>query len=219
MSDEDCVIDKALTLMPVALDPYDEASCWTLNRIRRLLVEIKEGKGTPGHLSALKGLAHDLTGEAVESVALSLLALIEENSGPLLDHIVDKRCSKGVCFGYQPSPCQSACPAYIDIPTFVALIGQGRYEEATDVILQDSPFPWTCGLICPHPCEDACLRGEEDESISIQLMKAFTAKITADSGGYRKGPVLDKKPEKVAVIGSGPSGLSAAYFWPGKGIM
>lgn len=214
---KDCVIDKALTLMPATLDPYDEASCRTLNQIRRLLVEIKEDRGTPGHLTALKNLARDLTGEAVEPIGLSLLALIEENRDPFLEHLVDKRCSKGVCFDYQPSPCQSACPAYIDIPTFVALIGQGRYEEATDVILQDSPFPWTCGLICPHPCEDACLMGEKDASISIQLMKAYTAKITAGSGGYRKGSLPDKKPEKVAVIGSGPSGLSAAYFLAREG--
>ncbi len=214
---KDCVIDKALTLVPAALDPYDEASCRILNQIRRLLVEIKEGKGTPGHMSALKSLASDLTGEAVEPVGLSLLALIEKNKDPFLEHLVDKRCSKDVCFGYQSSPCQSACPAYIDVPTFIALIGQGRYEEATDVILQDSPFPWTCGLICPHPCEDACLRGEQDESIRIQLMKAYTAEITSSSSGYRKGPLPEKKPEKIAVIGSGPSGLSAAYFLARKG--
>ena len=217
MNLKDCVIDKALTLVPAALDPYDEASCRKLNQIRRLLVEIKEGMGTPGHLTALKNLARDLNGDAVGPIGLSLLALFEDNLDTFLAHLVDKRCSNGVCFNYQASPCQSACPAYIDIPTFVALIGQGRYEDATDVILQDSPFPWTCGLICPHPCEDACLRGEENASISIQLMKAYTAKITADRGGYRKSAVPEKRPEKVAVIGSGPSGLSAAYFLARKG--
>ena len=177
MSDKDCVIDKALTLLPAGLDRQSEDSCRILNRIKRLLVEIKEGKGTPGHLTALKSLARDLnlTGETVEPVGLSLLTLIEENRGSFLEHMLDKRCSSGVCFDYHPAPCQSACPAYIDIPTFVALIGQGRYEEATEVILQDNPFPWTCGLICPHPWEDACLRGEPVTSICSQRMKAYTA--------------------------------------------
>lgn len=203
--------------MPAALEPYDEASSRTLNRIKRLLAEIKEGKGTSGHLSALKSLVNDLTGKAVDAVGRPLQKLLIEHKDHFSDHVDNRRCSADRCFGYKPAPCQSACPAYIDIPTFIALIGQGRYEEATDVILQDSPFPWTCGLICPHPCEEACLQGEQEESIRIQLMKAYAAKITADNKGYRKRPAVEKKPEKVAVIGSGPSGLSAAYFLARKG--
>jgi NADH-quinone oxidoreductase subunit F len=214
---KNCVIDKALRLMPEVLDQYDEDSRRTLNQIKRLLVEIKESKGMPGHLPALKRLAQGLTGKAGESWGLPLLALLQGNKDQFLDHVVNNNCSAGECFSYQPSPCQSACPAYIDIPTFIALIGQGRYEEATDVILQDSPFPWTCGLVCPHPCEGACVRGERDGAIRIQLMKAYAAKITADRKGYPKPPARDKKPEKVAVIGSGPSGLSVAYFLGRKG--
>ncbi|MBC8442469.1 MAG: FAD-dependent oxidoreductase [Deltaproteobacteria bacterium] len=214
----DCIIHKTLTLIPAGSDRYDEDTRQTLNRIKRLLVEIKEGKGLLDHLPTLKTLASSLRGRAVEPIGLlPLLELLKENEKQLLDHVVNKHCSAGVCFAHQPAPCQSACPAYIDIPTVIALIGQGRYDEATEVILQDSPFPWTCGLICPHPCEDACLRGERDEPVSIQLMKAYAAKITADGQGYRNRPVAEKRPEKVAVIGSGPSGLSAAYFLAMKG--
>lgn len=213
----DCIIEKTLSLIPAELDNYNEENRLRLNRIKRLLVEIQEGKGLPEHLPALTNLAQSLINTSLESIAKSLLSLLNKNKDQFLDHAVNKRCDQDNCFGYQPAPCQSACPAYIDIPTFIALIGQGRYDEATDVILQDNPFPWTCGLICPHPCEEACLRAEMDEPISIQLMKAYTAKITADTNGYRKSPVQERKSEKVAVIGSGPAGLSAAYFLARKG--
>jgi NADPH-dependent glutamate synthase beta subunit-like oxidoreductase/ferredoxin len=94
----------------------------------------------------------------------------------------------------------------------VAFIGEGRYAEATEVILRDMPFPWVCGMVCPHPCEDACLRSEMDEPVSIRLMKAYAARMASDRGRYPRPTVRQRRPEKVAVIGSGPAGLSAAYF-------
>src|SRR5512138_1077629 len=79
-----------------------------------------------------------------------------------------------------PAPCQMACPAGIDIPSYLALVAHGRYEEALDVIRQDNPFPWVCGLICPHPCETACTRAHLDNPINIKNLKAFVAEWAAN---------------------------------------
>ncbi len=110
------------------------------------------------------------------------------------------------------APCQINCPAGIDIPSFIALIGHGRYEEAVEVIRQDNPFPWVCGLICPNPCESWCQRRHLDKALCIKDLKATAAKMTMDSSGYKKPTPRNQYDEKVAVIGSGPAGLTCAYF-------
>lgn len=111
------------------------------------------------------------------------------------------------------APCQLNCPAGIDIPSFIALIGQGRFEEAVKVIREDNPFPWVCGLVCPNPCEAWCQRRYLDKPLCIKDLKAIAAKLTMEkAGGYKNPEPKNRYDEKVAVIGSGPSGLSAAYF-------
>jgi NADH-quinone oxidoreductase subunit F len=217
MSNERCPVRDAIELTLPNLDKCDGSEREILNRMLRLLTEIREGKGLVEHLEALNTLAERLEGDARASVGAPILSLMQEREEEFLTHIKEGRCPAGVCFTYQPAPCQRACPAHIDIPTFLTLVGQGRYDEATRVILKDIPFPWTCGLICPHPCEDACLRGEMDEPINIQLMKAYTAKMSMGQHGYGKPSVPYQRREKVAIIGGGPSGLSAAYFLALKG--
>jgi NADH-quinone oxidoreductase subunit F len=210
--DNRCFISKAIGDLYPCIDGSQGPEHSSVARIIRLLTEIREGKGTRDHLQALRGVAETLEGDAKQQVGAPVLSLLKERQEEFFCHLEEKKCAAGTCFQHLPAPCQNACPAHIDIPTFLALIGHGRYEEATEVILKDIPFPWACGLICPHPCEDACLRGEMDQPISIQLMKAYTARITADNGGYRSPAVAPRKPEKVAIVGAGPSGLSAAYF-------
>jgi len=217
MSEERCNVREAIKLILPNLGRTRGSTHGTLNRILRLLTEISEGKGLIEHLKTLTTLVGTLEGDAMDSMGLPILSLLREEEEQFMAHIMDGRCPAGVCFGYQPAPCQAACPAHIDIPTFITLIGQGRFEDATDVILKDMPFPWTCGLICPHPCEDACLRGEMDEPINIQLMKAYTAKMSMRRQGYRRPPISERRSEKVAIMGGGPSGLSAAYFLALKG--
>jgi NADH-quinone oxidoreductase subunit F len=219
MSDARCTVRDAIELILPNLDKYEGSEREILNRMLRLLTEIREGKGLVGHLEALNILAEMLEGDAGASVGVPILTLNEEKEEEFIAHIKEGRCPAGLCFAFQPAPCQTACPAHIDIPTFLTLIGQGRYDEATQVILKDIPFPWTCGLICPHPCEDACLRGEMDQPINIQRMKAYAAKASMGQHGYRKPLVPDQKKEKVAIVGGGPSGLSAAYFLAAKGYL
>jgi NADH-quinone oxidoreductase subunit F len=129
-----------------------------------------------------------------------------------LAHIRDRYCPSGVCPQLIPTSCQNACPAGIDVPSYVALIAQGKYEEAVGVIRQDNPFPWVCGLVCPAPCEKECKRGTVDKPVSIRALKAFAAKYVHEKAGGYTTALKTKRDEKVAVIGSGPAGLSAAYY-------
>ncbi len=111
-----------------------------------------------------------------------------------------------------PAPCQAACPAGIDVPSYVALIGHARYREAIDLIRRDNPFPWVCGLVCPHPCESACVKGYQDAPISIRALKGFVASTVEKLENEVVYHAPSRFLGKVAVIGSGPAGLTAAYF-------
>jgi heterodisulfide reductase subunit A-like polyferredoxin len=116
-------------------------------------------------------------------------------------YLIDKR---------DRSPCTHACPNHVNAHAYVSLIAQGKYQEAMEVILRTLPFPGTIGRICPHPCETVCRRGEVDAPISICALKRFVA----DQVDIEELPVpeIEKRDEKVAIIGSGPSGLTAAHF-------
>ncbi|MCE5336797.1 MAG: FAD-dependent oxidoreductase, partial [Desulfobacteraceae bacterium] len=108
------------------------------------------------------------------------------------------------------SPCANACPGQVNAHGYVSLIAQGRYEDAMKVIMRNLPLPGVLGRICPHPCESACRRGEVDEPVSICALKRFVAD-TVDMESLPI-PEIEKKNEKVAIVGSGPAGLTAAYF-------
>jgi NADPH-dependent glutamate synthase beta subunit-like oxidoreductase/Pyruvate/2-oxoacid:ferredoxin oxidoreductase delta subunit len=110
-----------------------------------------------------------------------------------------------------PAPCKVACPAGIPVQGYVALIAQGKFAEALALIREAIPFPGICGRVCHHPCEDACRRGEHDEPIAIQYLKRFVS----DNVLRPKSDVLrltSNIKNKVAIVGSGPAGLTAAYF-------
>jgi NADH-quinone oxidoreductase subunit F len=116
------------------------------------------------------------------------------------------------------APCQLNCPAGIDVPSYIALIGLGRYDEAIEIIRQDNPFPWVCGLVCTNPCESWCQRRYLDKAICIKDLKGLAARMVMDKGrGYTIPKPKNRYSEKVAVIGSGPAGMTAAYFlaWEG----
>lgn len=108
-------------------------------------------------------------------------------------------------------PCKYACPAGINVPLYVYLIGEGKYQEALGIIREKVPFPGALGRVCIHPCEEACRRSALNAPISIRFMKRFVA--DRDNGDWknyaRKSPSTGKK---VAVVGSGPAGLTAGYY-------
>jgi NADPH-dependent glutamate synthase beta subunit-like oxidoreductase len=109
------------------------------------------------------------------------------------------------------------CPAGLDIPTYVTLIGMGHDAEAIDVIRRDCPFPWVCGLVCTRPCEFMCVRARIDTPISIKFLKGFAAERAMSEGSYANPQKESDKHKKVCVIGAGPGGMSAAYYLALKG--
>jgi len=109
-------------------------------------------------------------------------------------------------------PCREACPAGLETAAYAALIGKGRFKEALEVIRKALPFPRTAGLICHHPCETACLRGQcLDEAVSLCALKAFVAGAVVPLSAAPLSPQAGKTGKKAAVIGAGPAGLTCAF--------
>ncbi len=126
--------------------------------------------------------------------------------GDFEEHVQNNRCLEGA---QNPVPCQSMCPAHVNVPGYISLIHEGRYTDAVSLIRLDNPFPAVCGLICEHPCEARCRRAMIDDALNIRGLKRYAAE-------HESMPILprmaEKTGKKVAVIGGGPAGLTAAYY-------
>ncbi len=110
------------------------------------------------------------------------------------------------------SPCKVACPAHISVQGYVALAAEGKYLEALRLVKAENPLPAICGRVCHHPCESDCRRGELDEPVAIDSIKRFVADLDLRSETRFIPEIREKRVEQVAVIGSGPAGLSCAYY-------
>ena len=131
-------------------------------------------------------------------------------------HIVRKKCPATVCRRIVVAHCKHTCPAGIDVPRYVRFIQAKRYADALDVIRDKIPFPSVCGYVCFHPCEARCRRTQLDDAIAVRALKRFVA----ERGARRRRKRLPKPQatgKRVAVVGSGPGGLSAAYFLARRG--
>jgi len=107
------------------------------------------------------------------------------------------------------APCVITCPAGINVQGYVQLIGQGKYKEAVQLIMERLPLPGVLGRVCPHPCEAECRRLDMDEAVAIRDLKRFAAdQVDPDDLPF---PRIEERPEKVAIVGSGPAGLTTAY--------
>ncbi len=122
------------------------------------------------------------------------------------EHVRHGRCISVLSY---PVPCVSACPAHVDVPGYVALVNEGRYEEAVRLIRKDNPFPSSCAYVCEHPCEAHCRRAMVDDAINICGLKRFAV----DNAKAEPAKILYEPTGKtVGIIGGGPGGLTAAYY-------
>jgi NADPH-dependent glutamate synthase beta subunit-like oxidoreductase len=110
------------------------------------------------------------------------------------------------------APCRQTCPAEIDIPRYITQIREGDYEGAVTTIRERNPFLLACGRVCPHPCEDNCRRGIEDNPVSINQLKRFAADFEMNAGKRLPVPLAPATGKRIAVIGGGPAGLTCAFF-------
>ncbi len=224
LDDHDCVVALVRDQLAFILDqPGGQCpDCQQrLLRIKESLDKITDGTGTYDTIAQLqvdceeiqnKG-ACQLSRQAVNPILTALHYFGDE----FRHHVENHFCDAHVCPKLLSAPCHLACPAGIDIPSFLALIAQGNHQEAWEVMREDNPFPWVCGLVCPHPCERACVRANLDQPINIRYLKAFASEWVDKHGDFRPPLAKQGTGMKVAVIGSGPAGLSCAYFLALKG--
>ena len=181
-----------------------------LGQLEKLIKKVLDGTGTEETLSQIEEAANSvyasadcaIGSEAARMVLKGLLGFRDDYEA----HIKYGRC-KGI--RRQPVPCEYQCPAHVDIPGYIALVHEGRYQDAADLVRKDNPFPCVCGLICEHPCEMRCRRTMVDAPINIRGLKRFAVE---HEGEIRMPKMFPKTGKKVAVVGGGPSGLTAAYY-------
>jgi len=223
MDETTCMVDLARYF----LDFLKDESCGKctpcregIDNMLKILTDICEGRGREGDVERLERLAtmvRDFSlcglGQTAPNPVLSTIRYFRDEYDA---HIRQKRCPAVSCKGLISAPCHFTCPAGIEVPSFVGHIAHGDPEAALNTIRRAMPFPAVCGRVCNHPCEFQCRSGEFGDPVSIRALKRYAS----DFGRNGSQPVHVKdepKGKSVAVIGSGPAGLTAAYFLAVKG--
>lgn len=116
------------------------------------------------------------------------------------------------------NPCQNTCPIGQDIPAYMELVAQERFDEALELIMTKNPLPFTTGTICPHTCMDSCTRNFYEESVQIRQAKLQAANRGYEAVYERFAPAKEKQQKKVAIVGGGPAGIAAAHFLARRGV-
>lgn len=183
-----------------------------LAQLQKLMEDVLDGRATMATIDLIESTAQNVANSADCAIgteaARMVLAGLEGFREDYINHIKKGKCSIHV---HHSIPCVALCPAQVDIPGYIALVGAGRYADAVRLIRKDNPFPTACALICEHPCEARCRRNMIDAPINIRGMK----RMAVDNAPSDTVPVPAKEPstgKRIAVIGGGPSGLSAAYY-------
>lgn len=181
-----------------------------LNNLVNLMESVLDGKAKLGTVNLIETTAQVISDTADCAIGYGAADFILQSISAFRHdyeyHILRGKCSKRF---EQAIPCVSNCPANIDVPGYITLVGEKRYDDAIRLIRKDNPFPSACGYVCEHPCETQCRRMILDDSINIRGIKRFAA----DYSGVVAPPAsLESTGKKIAVIGGGPSGLTAAYY-------
>ena len=181
-----------------------------LGQLSYLIKDVLDGKATMETLDIMEQTALSIMESADCAIGYEAAHMVYKGLIGYRDdyeeHIRNGRCT---CTYSQPVPCVSLCPAHVDIPGYIALVREGRYADAIRLIRKDNPFPTTCGFICEHPCEARCRRNMVDDAINIRGLKRVAADFAGEVDPPACAPSTGKK---IAVLGGGPGGLSAAYY-------
>ncbi len=194
-----------------------------------LMDKIARGEGTMQDMDHLKEVSRTMQStskcEIGKTVPTPLLDLMEHFEADFVRCIDEQKPSKHYDESVNyiakiTAPCTDACPAHVDIPGYIEGVRDLRFDDSLKATRQTMPLAHTCGRVCPHPCEDECRRTNLDEPISIMALKRLGADYETDHGFGFFHPA-EKKPDtgkKVAIVGAGPAGLTAAYYLALDGI-
>ena len=181
-----------------------------LGQLADYLNQVLEGEATMETLGEIDKLAKVISNSADCAIgyeaANMVLRGLEGFRDDYVAHIKNGKCTNHIT---QAIPCVALCPAGVDIPGYIALVNEGRYADAVRLIRKDNPFPTACALICEHPCEARCRRSMFDTAVNIRGLKRFAVD---NAGVVPAPPCAAATGKRVAIVGGGPSGLSAAYF-------
>ena len=181
-----------------------------LLNLKHMMTDVLNGKADIKMINLIEETAKSISETADCAIGYEAANMVYKTVTTCRDdfeeHIRNGRCN---CMTRQPVPCVALCPAHVDVPGYLALVREGRYADAVRLIRKDNPFPTTCGFICEHPCEARCRRNMVDDSINIRGLKRVAADFAGEVDPPKCAPSTGKK---VAILGGGPGGLSAAYF-------
>ena len=181
-----------------------------LGQLNHFIKDVLDGKATMKTLDYMEETALSIMESADCAMGYEAARMVYKGlvgyRDDYIEHIKNGRCT---CSYNQPVPCVALCPAHVDVPGYIALVGEGRYADAVRLIRKDNPFPTTCGFICEHPCEARCRRNMVDDSINIRGLKRMAADYAGEVDPPACAPSTGKR---IAVLGGGPGGLSAAYY-------
>jgi len=219
MDEDTCMVDMARFF----LDFVQDESCGKCSacrigtkRMLEILNRICEGKGEEEDIEKLEKLGRIIKDTALcglgQTAPNPVLSTIRHFREEYIEHIRDKHCRAGVCPELVRAPCQNACPAGVDVPGYISLISEKRYEEALRLHRERNPFALVCSRVCFHPCEGKCRRSTIDEPVSIRGLKRFMVdrELELQVPEIRESHINASR--KIVIIGAGPSGLTCGYF-------
>ncbi len=181
-----------------------------LGQLSSMLQEVLDGQPDIRILHRIEETAQTIVDTADCAIGIDAARLVLMGLQGFRDdyeeHILRHRCLGSL---KNPVPCVALCPAGVDIPGYISLVHAGRYADAVRLIRKDNPFPVACAYICEHPCEARCRRRMVDDAVNIRALKRYAVDQAGDVPQPSCAPATGKK---VAVIGGGPGGLSAAYY-------
>lgn len=181
-----------------------------LGQLTLLINQVLDGEATMETIAIIEKTARSIVNTADCAIGRDAARLVVEGLEGFRDdyeeHVKHNRCLAGL---QNPVPCVALCPAGVDIPGYMALVGEGRCADAVRLIRKDNPFPTACAYICEHPCEARCRRNMVDDAVNIRGLKRYAVDHAGVVPQPECAPATGKK---VAIIGGGPSGLSCAYY-------